>query len=77
MVNYELKDYSEAVEDFLKALTYSEGNSALYFNLGMSYYRLNEKGKACPHFHKSCTMGNTNACRMTLMECAKAIPVIP
>ena len=77
MVNYEMKDYSAAVEDFLKALTYSEGNSALYFNLGMSYYRLNEKEKACPYFHKSCTMGNTNACRMTLMECAKAIPVIP
>ncbi len=77
MVNYEIKDYPAAVEDFLKALTYSEGNSALYFNLGMSYYRLNEKEKACPYFHKSCTMGNTNACRMTLMECAKAIPVIP
>ncbi|MBN1788932.1 MAG: tetratricopeptide repeat protein [Bacteroidales bacterium] len=77
MLNYEMKDYSAAVEDFLKALTYSEGNSALYFNLGMSYYRLNEKEKACPYFHKSCTMGNTNACRMTLMECAKAIPVIP
>ena len=77
MVNYEIKDYAEAVEDFLKALKYSEGNSALYFNLGMSYYRLNEKEKACPYFHKSCTLGNINACRMTLMECAKAIPVLP
>lgn len=77
MVNYELRDYAAAVSDFLKALDYSEGNSALYFNLGMSYYRLNDKIKACPYFHKACTMGNTNACRMTLMECAKAIPVIP
>jgi tetratricopeptide (TPR) repeat protein len=76
MVNYELHDYSASIKDFLKALDHSEGNSALYFNLGMSYYRLNEKEKACPYFHKSCTMGNTNACRMTLMECAKAIPVI-
>jgi tetratricopeptide (TPR) repeat protein len=77
MVNYELHDYSSAINDFLKTLDLSEGNSALYFNLGMSFYRLNEKAKACPYFHKSCTMGNTNACRMTLMECAKAIPVIP
>ena len=77
MVNYELHDYSAAVDDFLKALDHSEANSALYFNLGMSYYRLNEKAKACPYFHKACTLGNTNACRMTLMECAKAIPVIP
>ena len=44
-------------QDFLKTLDYSEGNSALYFNLGMSYYRLNEKRKACPYFHKSCTLG--------------------
>jgi tetratricopeptide (TPR) repeat protein len=77
MVNYEIRDYAAAVKDFLKTLDYSEGNSALFFNLGMSYFRLNEKEKACPYFHKSCTMGNTNACRMTLMECAKAIPVIP
>ncbi len=77
MVNYEIRDYAAAVNDFLKTLDYSEGNSALFFNLGMSYFRLNDKGKACPYFHKSCTLGNTNACRMTLMECAKAIPVIP
>ena len=77
MVNYELKDYAGAVNDFLKTLNYSEGNSALYFNLGMSYFRLEEKDKACPYFHKSCTMGNTNACRMALMECAKFIPSIP
>ena len=77
MVNYELHDYSAAVADFLKTLDYSKGNSALYFNLGMSYYRLNEKSNACPYFHKACTLGNTNACRMALMECAKAIPTVP
>jgi tetratricopeptide (TPR) repeat protein len=77
MVNYEIKDYAAAATDFLKVLDYSEGNAALYFNLGMSYYRLEQKDKACPYFHKACTLGNTNACRMTLMECAKAIPVIP
>jgi len=77
MANYELRDYAAAATDFLKTLEFSEGNAALYFNLGMSYFRLNEKEKSCPYFHKSCTMGNNNACRMTLMECAKAIPAIP
>jgi tetratricopeptide (TPR) repeat protein len=77
MANYEIHDYSAAINDFLKALDYSEGNAALYFNLGMSHFRLNEKDKACPYFHKACTMGNNNACRMALMECTKAIPVIP
>lgn len=77
MVNYELHDYSAAVNDFLKTLSFSQGNAALYFNLGMSYFRLNEKSKACPYFHKACTMGNNNACRMALMECAKAIPTVP
>jgi len=77
MTNYELHDYAAAINDFLKALDYSEGNAVLYFNLGMSYYRLNEKDKACPYFHKACTMGNTNACRMALMECAKSIPSVP
>jgi len=77
MVNYELHDYPAAIKDFQHSLEFSEGNAALYFNLGMSYYRLNEKENACPNFNKSCSMGNTNACRMSLMECAKAIPSVP
>lgn len=78
LLNYELKDYQAAIEDFLMALDYAAEESAvLYYNLGMSYYRLSDNTNACPYFHKSCTMGNTNACRMVLMECAKEIPDIP
>jgi len=77
MVNYEIRDYSAAVNDFQKVLTLSDGNAAMYFNLGMAFYRLNEKDKACPNFNKACSMGNINACRMSLMECAKAIPTVP
>lgn len=76
MVNYELKEYASAVNDFTRALDYSEGNAVLYFNLAMSYFRLDEKEKSCPYFHKSCAMGNTNACRMAMMECARSIPTI-
>ncbi len=77
MVYYEIKDYAAAVNDFQKSLQFSEGNAALYFNLGMAFYRLKEMDKACPNFNKSCSMGNINACRMSLMECAKAIPKAP
>ena len=74
ILNYELKDYREAINDFSKALENSAGNAVLYFNLGMSYFRLEEQAEACPWFHKSCQLGNENACRMILMECAREIP---
>jgi tetratricopeptide (TPR) repeat protein len=77
LLNYELKDYHAAIDDFNRALQYSEGSAVLYFNLGMSYFRLSENSNACPYFHKACTMGYTNACRMALMECAKDIPDLP
>ncbi|MBN1158713.1 MAG: tetratricopeptide repeat protein [Bacteroidales bacterium] len=77
LLNYELQDYHAAIEDFLKTLERDVVNDALYFNLGMSYFRLSDQTNACPYFHKACTMGNNNACRMVLMECAKAIPDIP
>lgn len=77
MVNYELHDYEASVNDFSKILEFSDGNAGLFFNLGMAYFRMNEKDKACQNLNKACTMGSTNACRMSLMECAKAIPVIP
>ncbi|MBN2482530.1 MAG: tetratricopeptide repeat protein [Bacteroidales bacterium] len=77
LLNYELQDYHAAIEDFLKTLERNVENDVLYFNLGMSYYRLSDRTNACPYFHKACTMGNNNACRMVLMECAKALPYIP
>lgn len=77
LLNYELQDYNAAIEDFLKTLDHAEETPVLYFNLGMSYYRLSDLTNACPYFHKACTMGNNNACRMVLMECAKEMPDIP
>jgi len=77
MVNYELRDYEAAVKDFRKILEFSEGNAALFFNMGMAYFRMDDKDNSCQNLNKACTMGNTNACRMSLMECAKAIPAVP
>jgi len=64
------------VDDFNKVLELGQENSAILFNLGMSYFRLEQKEKACPLLQKSCTLGNKNACRMSLMECVKAIPEV-
>jgi tetratricopeptide (TPR) repeat protein len=77
MLNYEIKDYQAAVNDFNQVLMLDQENAAILFNLGMSYFRLEEKEKACPLFQKSCTLGNKNACRMSLMECVKNIPKVP
>jgi len=77
MLNYEMKDYAAAVIDFNKVLEMGQENAAILFNLGMSHFRLEEKDKACPLLQKSCTMGNKNACRMSLMECVKSIPDVP
>jgi tetratricopeptide (TPR) repeat protein len=76
MLNYEMKDYAAAVQDFNKVIGLGQENAAIFFNLGMSYFRLEEKDKACPLLQKSCSMGNKNACRMSLMECVKAIPEV-
>jgi len=76
MLHYDLKDYSAAVDDFNKVLELGEENAALLFNLGMCYFRLEQKEKACPLLQKSCSLGNKNACRMSLMECVKAIPEV-
>ena len=74
MVYYELKDYSLAVNDFTQAIKLSQDNPVTFFNLGMSYYRMEDKENACPYFHKACSLGDKNACRMALMECAKNLP---
>jgi superkiller protein 3 len=77
MLSYELKDYNASINDFNKVMELGQGNAVSFFNMGMCYFRLEEKDKACPMFQKSCTMGNKNACRMSLMECVKAIPKVP
>ena len=68
---YNLAKYDEAVNDFLKAEILSPDNSVISYNIGMSYYRGDEKVSACKYFQKSCTQGNSNACRMVVVNCSK------
>jgi tetratricopeptide (TPR) repeat protein len=70
-VLYNLAKYREAVDDFLKAEVLNPDNSVITYNIGMSYYRGDDKVSACKYFQKSCTQGNSNACRMVVVNCSK------
>ena len=70
-VLYNLSKYKEAVDDFLKAEILNPDNSVITYNIGMSYYRGDDKAAACKYFQKSCTQGNSNACRMVVVNCSK------
>jgi tetratricopeptide (TPR) repeat protein len=73
MVKYEQREYEDAVSAFQKSLKYDEKNSITHFNMAMSYFRLKEKDNACYHFNRSCALGNRNACKLLMMECAEEI----
>ena len=68
--HYAQEEFKEAVEDFLKSFDLSP-NQTTMFNLGMAYYKLNDKENACLYFHKSCQAGNTNSCKMVVMVCSE------
>jgi len=38
--------------------------------MGMAYFKQNDKRNACERFHKACSMGNNNACKMIILECS-------
>ena len=68
---YNLAKYKEAVDDFLKAEVLNPDNSVISYNIGMSYYKGDDKASACKYFQKSCSQGNSNACRMVVVNCSK------
>lgn len=70
LAHYAQEEYKEAVEDFLKSYD-ANPNQTTMFNLGMAYYKLNDKENACLYFHKSCQAGNTNSCKMVIMVCSE------
>jgi len=70
-VLYNLAKYREAVDDFLKAEVLNPDNPVITYNIGMSYYKGDDKTSACKYFQKSCSQGNNNACRMVVVNCSK------
>lgn len=68
-MQYNLSKYREAIEDFKKAEVLSPDNSVLSYNIGMAYYRGEDRATACRYFQKSCSQGNQNACKMMVLNC--------
>ncbi len=78
VVNYKLGNFDVAKLHFdqaIKILEASpdkyEGYHEIYYNRGMTQYKLNELSKACQNFHHSCQLGNSNACKMVILKCIK------
>ena len=67
---YILMQYKEAVEDFKKAEILSPDNATITYNIGMAYHKDDDRNSACRYFQKSCSQGNTNACKMVVLNCS-------
>ncbi len=67
--NYKLANFSDAINDYNNAIDLDPNIAVSYYNRGMAYLKSSEKQKACLDFHKSCQMGNINACKMIMSEC--------
>lgn len=66
---YEMEAYDAALNDFNKSIQIDE-SPVTYYNMGMSYFRLLELRNACMYFHKGCSSGSKNACKMVIQYCA-------
>ena len=69
-LQYNQAKYLEAAEDFRKAETLNPDNSVIVYNIGMSYYKVEDKATACRYFQKACLMKNDNACKMVVVNCS-------
>lgn len=67
---YQMENYEPSVNDFLKSDALNPNNPVTYYNLGMAFSKLDKLNDACLYFHKSCSMKNTNACKMIIMVCS-------
>lgn len=66
---YQNGDFTTSLNDFNTLIDIDEHNPYAYYNRGMALLKLNENDKACLDFHKSCELGNTNACIMIVSKC--------
>ena len=66
---YQNNEFVDAINDFNIVLEIDEQNPYAFYNRGMAYLKLEDNDKACMDFHKSCELGNTNACRMIVSRC--------
>ena len=69
-LQYNNAKYMDAAEDYKKAEILNPDNSVIVYNIGMSYYKIEDKATACRYFQKACSMKNDNACKMVVLNCS-------
>ena len=69
-LQYNNTNYLDAAEDFKKAEILNPDNSVIVYNIGMSYYKVDDRAAACRYFQKACSMKNDNACKMVVKNCS-------
>jgi len=69
-LQYNNAKFLDAAEDFRKAEILNPDNSVIVYNIGMCYYKIEDRATACRHFQKACSMKNDNACKMVVLNCS-------
>tara|TARA_E500000331_G_scaffold354280_1_gene406913 strand:+ start:254 stop:715 length:462 start_codon:yes stop_codon:yes gene_type:complete len=54
-----LGDHSGALSDFNKALSLNSSNPLIYYNRGLSWFRLKNTSKGCKDFRKASSLGDS------------------
>lgn len=68
---YHIGDYREAIDAFSIAIDLDNSNDITIYNRGMAYLKNGEQSQACADFHRACQLGNLNACKIIMVECAQ------
>ena len=66
---YKNNEYEQALVDFNTVIDIDPQNPFAYYNRGMIYLKQDNEDKACEDFHKSCELGNNNACKVVMTRC--------
>ncbi|MBI9054535.1 MAG: tetratricopeptide repeat protein [Bacteroidales bacterium] len=66
---YQNNEYELALSDFNTVIDIDPENPFAYYNRGMIYLKQADDDRACEDFHKSCKLGNNNACKVVMNKC--------
>lgn len=66
---YQTNEFEEAIKDFNIVIEIDPENPYAYYNRGMAYLKQVKDDEACDDFHTACELGNTNACKMVVVNC--------
>ena len=64
-----LGDHSGALSDFNKALSLNSSNPLIYYNRGLSWFRLKNTSKGCKDFRKASSLGDSYSDKIVEKYC--------